>query len=135
MNRFAIVSFLFCLTAKHLELLLKLFYGSLDSVWDYPRVSRYQKGIIGKVKPTWIYIRQSVITTPLHPFNGPLSGTTLVSRYQKRKTSLDLLEQEIMSGSSISWAICKSASLLRQITMPPPHHPVCYTVELCEMLR
>jgi len=33
----------------------------------------------------------------------------LVSRYQKGKTSLDLLEQEIVSGSGISWAICKSA--------------------------
>jgi len=32
-----------------------------------------------------------------------------MSRYQKGKTSLDLLEQEIVSGSGISWAICKSA--------------------------
>jgi len=24
-----------------------------------------------------------------HPFNGPLSGTTQVSRYQKGKTNLD----------------------------------------------
>ena len=38
-----------------------------------------------------------------------LSGTTQVSRYQKGKTYLDLLDQEIVSGSSISWAICKSA--------------------------
>jgi len=30
--------------------------------------------------------------TLLHPFNGHLSGTTQVSRYQKGKTSLDLLE-------------------------------------------
>jgi len=28
---------------------------------------------------------------------------------QERKTNLDLLEQEIVSGSGISWAICKSA--------------------------
>ena len=27
--------------------------------------------------------------TTLHPFNGPLSGTTQVSRYQKGKTNLD----------------------------------------------
>jgi len=27
-----------------------------------------------------------------HTFNGPLSGTTLVSRYQKGKTSLDFIE-------------------------------------------
>ena len=28
----------------------------------------------------------------LHPFNGPLSGTTRVSRYQKGKTNLDFTE-------------------------------------------
>jgi len=32
-----------------------------------------------------------------------------VSRYHKGKTSLDLLDQEIVSGSGIIWAICKSA--------------------------
>ena len=30
--------------------------------------------------------------THTHPFNGPLSGTTQVSRYQKGKTSLDFTE-------------------------------------------
>jgi len=38
-----------------------------------------------------------------------LFGTTQVSRHQKGKTSLYLLEQEIVSGSGISWATCKSA--------------------------
>ena len=33
-----------------------------------------------------------------------------------------LLKQETESGSGISWAICKSASHSRQITMPVPHH-------------
>ena len=33
-----------------------------------------------------------------------------------------LLEQETMSGSGISWAICKSAPRSRQITTPVPHH-------------
>ena len=31
-----------------------------------------------------------------------------------------------MSSSSITWAICKSAPCLRQITMPAPHHSVFY---------
>jgi len=44
--------------------------------------------------------------THTHPFNGPLSRTTWVSRYQKGKTNL---KQETVSGSGISWAICKSA--------------------------
>jgi len=39
--------------------------------------------------------------------NGPLSGTTWVSRYQKGKTNLDFTEA--VSGSGISWAY---ASLL-----------------------
>jgi len=42
------------------------------------------------------------------------------------KTSLNLLEQEIVSGSGISWAICKSASRPREITMPALHHSVFY---------
>jgi len=35
-----------------------------------------------------------------------------------------LLKQETVSGSSISWAICKSAPRSRKITMPAPHHSV-----------
>ena len=37
-----------------------------------------------------------------------------------------LLKQETVSGSGISWAICKSAPRSRQITMPAPHHSVFY---------
>jgi len=60
------------------------------------------------------------------PFNGPLSGTIWVSRYQKGEINLDLLDQETVSGSGISWAICKTALCSRQITMPAPHHSVFY---------
>ena len=35
-----------------------------------------------------------------------------------------LLKQETVSGSGISWAICKSAPHTRQITTPAPHHSV-----------
>ena len=37
-----------------------------------------------------------------------------------------LLKQETVSGSGISWAMCKSAPRARQITMPAPHHSVFY---------
>ena len=37
-----------------------------------------------------------------------------------------LLKQETVSGSGISWDICKSAPSSRQITMPVPHHSVFY---------
>ena len=43
-----------------------------------------------------------------------------MSWYQKGKTNLDLLEQEIVSGSSITLAISKYAPRPRQITMPTP---------------
>jgi len=36
------------------------------------------------------------------------------------------LKQETVSGSGISWVICKSAPRSRQITMPAPHHSVFY---------
>ena len=90
------------------------------------------------------------------PFNGPLTETTWVGRYQKKHSPTNthpdhqthththltalcpwlpgwagtrkvkpiciLVKQETVSGSSISWAICKSAPCSRQITMPAPHH-------------
>ena len=62
-------------------------------------------------------------------FHGPLSRTTRVSRYQKGKTNLDLLKQETVNGSGISWAICKSAPRSRQITMPAPQHSVFYRLD------
>jgi len=51
--------------------------------------------------------------------------TTQVRWHQKgKRTNLDLLEQEIVSGSDISWAICKSAPWPRHITMLASHHSV-----------
>jgi len=64
--------------------------------------------------------------THTHTFNGPFSGNTRVSWYQKGKPIWILLKQETVSGSGISWAICKSATRSRQITTPAPHHSVFY---------
>jgi len=61
-----------------------------------------------------------------HLFNGPLSGTTWVSQYQKGKTNLDLLEQQKVSGIGISLAICKTAP---RPTKPVPHHSVIYRLD------
>ena len=59
--------------------------------------------------------------------NGPLSRTTRISRYQKGKTNLFfLLKLETVSGSGISWAICKSAPHSKQMTTPALHHSVVY---------
>ena len=54
--------------------------------------------------------------THTHPFRW--AGT------RKVKPIWILLEQETVSGSGISCAICKSAPRSRQITTPAPHHSV-----------
>jgi len=82
-----------------------------------------------EVALTWRLPYTSYTHTHTHthtrPFNGPLSGTTRVSRYQKRKTSLDFTESKRQwVACGISWAICKSAPRSRQITTPAPHRSV-----------
>jgi len=67
--------------------------------------------------------------THTHPFNGPLSGTTQVGRYQKVKPIWILLKQETVIGSGISWAICKSAPRSRQNHSSTP--PLCFLQARC----
>ena len=75
-----------------------------------------------------ISIRYTHTHTRAHAlaFNGPLSGTTWVCRNQKGKPVWILLKQETVSGSGISWAVCKSAPRCRQTTIPAPHRSVFY---------
>ena len=47
-----------------------------------------------------------------------------VSRYQKGERNLDLLKQETVNVSGISWAICKSAHRRRCITISAAHRSV-----------
>ena len=54
--------------------------------------------------------------THTHPFNGSFSGT------RKVRPIWNWLKQETVSGSGISWAICKSAPRSRQITTPTVQH-------------
>ena len=66
------------------------------------------------------------INTHTHPFNGPFPGLPRWAGTRKVKPIWLLLKQETVSGSGISWAICKYAPRSRQITMPAPHHSVFY---------
>ena len=60
--------------------------------------------------------------THTHPFNGPLSGTTRVSRYQKSKTNLDFTEAR---GSEWQWhqlghmQVCSSLQTDNHASTPP----------------
>jgi len=61
-----------------------------------------------------MHIHTNIHTQPFYRPLGFCLGLPLVSWHQKGKTrkvktNLDLLEEEIVSGSGISWAICKSA--------------------------
>ena len=63
------------------------------------------------------------------PFNGPFPGLPRWAGTRKVKLIWILLKQETVSGSGISWAICKSAPRSRQITTPAPHHSVFYRLD------
>jgi len=60
--------------------------------------------------------------THTHPFNGPLSGTAQVSRYQKGKTNLDFTEA---TDSEWQWhqlghmQVCTSLQIDNHATTPP----------------
>jgi len=71
--------------------------------------------------------------THTHLFNGPLSGLPRWAGTRKVKPIWILLKQETVSGSDISWAICKSTHRSRQITMPAP--PLSYLQAGCPSCR
>jgi len=75
------------------------------------------------------YVHIDVTYIHIHPFNGPLSGTTQVSQYQKAKPIWIILKQETVSVSGISWALWKSAPRSRQTSTPAPHHSVFYSIK------
>jgi len=56
------------------------------------------------------------------PFNGLFPGLPGRAGTRKVKPIWILVKQEAVSGSGISWAVCKSAPHSRLITMPAPHH-------------
>ena len=68
---------------------------------------------------------QACITTHTH-LTALFSGLPGWAGTRKVKPIWILLKQETVNGSGISWAICKSATRSRQITMPAPHHSDFY---------
>jgi len=69
---------------------------------------------------THTYTHTDTRLTALSPGLPRSAGT------RKVKPIWILPEQETVSGSGISWAICKSAPRSRQTAMPAPHHSVFY---------
>ena len=67
-------------------------------------------------------IQRSLRLTALCPGLPGWAGTRKVKPWI-------LLKQETVSGSAISWDICKSAHCSRKITMPTPHRSVVYRLD------
>ena len=60
--------------------------------------------------PTWQWHQlDHMHLSTIHPFNGPFLGLPGWATTRKVKPIWILREQETVSGSGISWAICKSA--------------------------
>ena len=74
-------------------------------------------------RPAQLTVSSTCIHTRLMALCPRLPGWTST---RKVKPIWILLEQETMSGSGISWAVCKSAPHCRQITTPVPNHSVFY---------
>ena len=94
---------------------------SLSTTWSSSRLNVWDTV---SIMPSFgsLYTQQQ----QQHPFNGPFQGLPRWAGTRKAKPIWILQKQETVSGSGISWAICKSASHSRQITTPAPHHSVFY---------
>jgi len=72
----------------------------------------------------FVWIRETLLHTSVQlPFCPGLPGW---AGTRKVRPIWILLKQETVSGSGISWAVCKFAPRCRQITTPAPHHSVFY---------
>jgi len=52
------------------------------------------------------------------------SASGILNDYALYKSTHSLIHSLTVSGSDIRWAMCKTATRSRQITMPAPHHSV-----------
>ena len=104
-----------------------------DSVQNYFPFIGYSDSKVCALLSLQVYTHTQHTHTTILLLFWNMSGTTRVSRYQKGrtrqvKTNLDLLEQEIVNGSGICWAICKVCTS-SQTTTPTSHHSVFYRLD------
>jgi len=92
--------------------------GPFLAAYWYLMYFRFWDDIISDVSHTHTHTHTHLSLTALFPGLPRSAGTRKVQQIWI------LLKQETVSGSGISWDICKSATRSRQITMPAPHHSV-----------
>jgi len=87
-----------------------------------------QSAIIHGHRTSCTAMRVSITThTHTHPFNGPLSGTTRVSRYQTGKTNLDFTEARDSEWQRHQLSHMQVRILLQTDSHARPHHSVFFT--------
>ena len=74
---------------KNLETILPTVRGKVTGLWFNVLEYLFSYYLSSVLRHWWLGITKSTHT---HPFNGPLSRTTRVSRYQKGETNLDFTE-------------------------------------------
>ena len=84
-------------------------------LWVATRFVRYRR-----LSAKYTVSRRHTRLTALFPGLPVWAGT------RKVKPIWILLKQEMVSGSGISWATCKSAPRSRQITTPAPYYSLIY---------
>jgi len=79
------------------------------------------------IQLTEAFLKLTATKHHTHPFNGPFSGTTQVSRYQEGKTNLDFTETR---DSEWQWhelghmQVCTLLQTDNHASIPPVHHSV-----------
>ena len=76
-----------------------------------------------------VYLRLFCVLTHTHTHTCLMALCPGIPGWAGTKTVKPIwisLKQETVSGSGISWVICKSARCSSQITIPAPHHSVFY---------
>jgi len=107
-------------TYHPLQQIMIIYSSSSASIISIAAISKLTKYLYQQL-PCHLFTFHSHYYYNYFTASWTLSGTTQLSRYQKGKTNLDLLEQEIVSDNGISWAICKSVPHPTQVTMPASH--------------
>ena len=117
-----------CVTVSNVTSELKLCITLAHISWAEARLRDYYQHLWEAVRKTallyagWQFCNNTHTHTHTHTFNGPLSGTTQVSRYQKGKNDLDFTEAR---DSEWQWyqlshmQICTSLQTNTHASTPP----------------
>ena len=96
--------------------------------------------VVPKV-PDQVFMVLLKVAAPTYtpPFNGSLSGTTRVSRYQKSKTNLDFTEAMTVSGNSymhvFTWLQTDSHASTSPLSFLQAECPSCHPTNSVKALK